>query len=428
MTLSTLSDWLAYLEALHPRGAAGIELGLERVKRVQEALRQEPFCPVIVVGGTNGKGSTCAFLESILLAAGYRVGLYTSPHLLRYNERVRLAGRMVEDEPLCEAFARVEAARRKTATSLTYFEFGTLAAWEVFARHSLDAVIMEVGMGGRLDAVNAFEPDCSVITSIALDHTEYLGPTRDAIGAEKAGIARPHKPLICGDAEPPETIEHICRSLGADYWRLGQRFGYHDEGGQWRYWDDHGKRYAGLPYPSLRGAHQLANASCALAVLSQMSERLPVSSQEIRRGLVEASVPGRFQVLPGQPRVVLDVAHNPHAVQALAENLAALATPGRLFAVFGAMADKDLAGMIGIVAPRIDRWFVAAVPSPRAAPAEELASLVEACGGRASIATTPGKALQLALEEAGPDDTIVVFGSFLMVAAALERRPFAGRE
>lgn len=416
---TTLSDWLAHIEALHPRGAAGIELGLSRVRQVKEALRQTQTCPLFLVGGTNGKGSTCAFLERILRCAGYRVGLYTSPHLLRYNERIRIAGRPIEDQALCRAFARVEAARRETGVMLTYFEFGTLAAWEAFSAASLDAILLEVGLGGRLDATNIYDADCSIITSIALDHTEYLGPTRAAIAREKAAIARQGRPLICGDPEPPPEIETTCRAIGADFWALGKAFAYTLGDGQWRYEDRQGCRYAGLPIPALRGAYQLANASCALAALSALRERLPVTAQDVRRGLLETILPGRFQVLPGRPQIILDVAHNPQAAAALAANLDAMAPASRTIAVFGVMVDKDLAGIFAALAPKITRWHFSTLPGPRGADASLLARHLPERASQATLHAGPEAALAAAREEAGADDRIVVFGSFQMVAAAL---------
>ncbi|HZV54412.1 MAG TPA: folylpolyglutamate synthase/dihydrofolate synthase family protein, partial [Rhodocyclaceae bacterium] len=303
-----LDDWLAFIERQH---AKPIDLGLDRVRSVSQALGQRQTCPVILVGGTNGKGSTCAMLERILLCAGYRVGLYTSPHLLRYNERVRIDGRAVGDDALCEGFARVEAARvSRGDTSLTYFEFGTLCAWEVFADQPLDVIILEVGLGGRLDATNLYEPDVAIVTGVDLDHMDYLGPTREDIGFEKAGIFRAGRPAICGDRQPPQRLLDHAQAIGADLQVLGRNFGCERQEGQWQYWGRHGRR-SGLAFPALRGNRQLDNASCVLAALDVLRNRLPVAMQDIRRGLLETELPGRFQVLPGRPTVVLDVAHNP---------------------------------------------------------------------------------------------------------------------
>lgn len=417
-----LPDWLAHLEALHPRGQAGIELGLERVRTVAQALGQRQDCPVITVGGTNGKGSTCALLERILLAAGYRVGLYTSPHLLRYNERVRVNGAAVADGDLCAAFARVEAARGDV--SLTYFEFGTLAAWEVFAAAGLDAVILEVGLGGRLDATNIYDADCAIVTTVDLDHLDYLGATREAIGREKAGICRPGRPLVCGDADPPASLGEVCRLSGADFRRIGRDFGFQRQEGQWQYWHRLGdslRQLGGLAFPALRGACQLANASCALAALDALRERIPVSAQDIRRGLAEVEVAGRCQVLPGRPQVVLDVAHNPQAAATLAASLGDMGFARSTWAVFGMLADKDIAGVIDAIKHRVDRWLVCDLPGPRAARAADLAELVAkvAPPGTATCFASPAAALAWARENAGGDDRILAFGSFLTVAEAM---------
>ncbi|HTL25912.1 MAG TPA: bifunctional tetrahydrofolate synthase/dihydrofolate synthase, partial [Burkholderiales bacterium] len=316
MTGRTLAGWLEYIERQHP---SAIALGLERVAEARDALGVELDCPVLTVGGTNGKGSTCAILSSILGCAGYRVGLYTSPHLLRYNERVRIGGREADDAALCDAFEAVEQARGRIA--LTYFEYGTLAAGWLFARERLDAVVLEVGLGGRLDAVNVFDPDCAVLTSVAIDHVEYLGDTRESIGREKAGIFRAGRPVVVADADPPASVLEAARQLGAQLLLIGRDFGYVPQGTQWSYWGPGGKRH-GLAHPALRGPLQLRNASTSLAALDALRERLPVAMHDVRRGLAEVALPGRFQVLPGRPQVILDVAHNPEAAAALAENLA----------------------------------------------------------------------------------------------------------
>lgn len=425
---ASLADWLKHLEGLHPRGQAGIVLGLERVREVAQRLGQQPFCPVITVGGTNGKGSTCALLESILGAAGYRVGLYSSPHLLDYRERVRLGGRPADAGDFCAAFARVEAARGDVP--LTYFEFGTLAAWEMFAAARPDAIILEVGLGGRLDATNVYDADVAVVTTVALDHVDYLGATREAIGREKAGICRAGRPLICGDADPPPSVAAACRLAGADFWQLGRDFGYLRQEGQWLYWERAGRRLGGLAPPALRGEGQLANASCAIAALGALRDRLPVAAQEIRRGLATVALPGRCQVLPGRPQVVLDVAHNPQAAQQLAANLATMGFARTTWAVFGMLADKDIAGVVAALAPQVDRWLVCELPGPRAAPAAQLAGIVAQVvgspaaearqGATATCHPTPAAAFAHAREQAGDDDRILVFGSFLTVAAVLQ--------
>jgi len=409
-----LGDWLAHLENLHPRGQAGIELGLERVGAVRDRLAQTVFCPVITVGGTNGKGSTCAMLERILRSAGYRTGLYTSPHLLHYAERIRLDGRPVTEEVLCEAFARVEAARNQTA--LTYFEFGTLAAWEVFAAAGVEVVILEVGLGGRLDATNLYDADVAVVTTVDLDHQEFLGETREMIGREKAAICRSGRPLIWGDAAPPSSVAEVCRLAGADIWQLGRDFGYLRQEGQWLWWRGSQKKLGGLAFPALRGDYQLANASCALAALEALHDRLPVSAQDIRRGLAEVEVAGRCQVIPGRPQIVLDVAHNPQAAHALASSLGGMGFASRTWAVFGIMSDKDVEGVISALRPRIDHWLCCDLPGQRGAAAAVLAQKVGAGGTAADCFTSPAAALAFARKNAGADDRIVAFGSFLTVA------------
>ncbi len=420
----TFSDWLAYLAARHPRGEAGIELGLDRVAAVRQALAQRQTVPVVIVAGTNGKGSTCAMLERILLSAGYRVGLYTSPHLLRYNERVRIDGQPLDDAALCAAFARVEQACgdiRLTHFGLTYFEFGTLAAWEAFAARRLDAIILEAGLGGRLDAVNVYDADCAIVTTIDLDHTEYLGPDRDAIGREKAGIFRPGRPAICGDANVPQRVLDIAHEMDVDLQILGRDFSVQRQEGQWQF-HGRGVRRSGLAYPALRGASQLNNAGCVLAALDVLHERLPVAMQDVRRGLLEVELPGRFQVLPGRPTVILDVAHNPQAARILADNLGNMAFHPTTWAVFGMMADKDIGSVIEALRGRVDRWLPCALPGSRAASAEHLARLLDAAGiAVEGVFPTPALAFAVALERASEDDRILAFGSFLTVADVMQK-------
>ncbi|KYC29267.1 bifunctional folylpolyglutamate synthase and dihydrofolate synthase [Sterolibacterium denitrificans] len=428
----TLDDWLNLLESRHPQGAAGIELGLERVRAVSRTLGQQQRVPLITVGGTNGKGSTCAMLENILRHAGYRVGLYTSPHLLDYNERVRIDGTSVSDAALCSAFSRVEAARLAAGDiALTYFEAGTLAAWECFAAADVDAIILEVGLGGRLDATNIHDADCAIVTSIDLDHQDYLGSTREAIGFEKAGIYRSGRTAICSDAAPPQSLIDYATAIGADLRLLGRDFGYTNQEMQWQFWSRPPRgevlqRRSSLAHPGLRGSIQLQNASGVLAVLEAMAERLPVAMQDIRRGLLEVELPGRFQMLPGRPAIVLDIAHNPQAVRNLAANLGAQgqAYHPTTWALFGMMRDKDIAGMIEILKPRIDHWLPCALPGPRAASADELVAALADAGvtGAARVPqpfASVAAAFDYAREKMGENDRIVVFGSFLTVAAAM---------
>lgn len=430
-TYSSLSDWLQHLETAHP---VGIDMGLGRITQVKEALGLRLDAVVFTVGGTNGKGSTCAMLERILLEAGYKVGCHTSPHLIDFNERARLNGEIATDAQLLPHFEAVERARSGLAqpVSLTYFEFTTLAIMHLFAASGLDAVILEVGLGGRLDAVNVIDTDCAIITSIDIDHTNYLGNTREAIAREKAGIFRAGAPAICGDPVPPASLVEHAEALGADLWLPGRDFNFQGDKQQWA-WAGRGRRLSGLGYPALRGANQLLNASAALAALQAMRHRLPVSAQDIRNGLAFVELPGRFQVLPGRPAIVLDVAHNPHAAAALAQNLDNMGFFPYTYAVFGAMQDKDIAGVIAPFLDKIDHWCVTGLPTPRAAQPVQLAAALVAAGvpddADHSIATfdAPELAYQDALKRAGENDRIVVFGSFFTVAGVLAWRRSAGR-
>ncbi len=415
--MNTLQDWLAHCERLHPKT---IDLGLDRVRQVAERMAIHFDCPVITVAGTNGKGSTCAMLEAIALKAGYRTGVYTSPHLVNFEERLRLHGEIVDAADLVAGFEKVEKARGDV--SLTYFEFSTLAILDVMARSNPDVAILEVGLGGRLDAVNIIDPDCAVITSIALDHTELLGPDRESIGFEKAGIMRAARPVIVSDPVPPQSVLDRAQVLGADLWRFGTDFNYSGDRQQWG-WAGRGRRYSGLAYPALRGANQLMNASGALAALTALRERLPVTAQAVRNGLSMVELPGRFQIIPGQPTLVLDVAHNPHAVAALAANLTAMGFFRNTHAVFGVMADKDLMPMITSMGPLVDRWYFTDLPTARAQTAAKLMTAWESREtGKNVLASTwpnPTQALHAAIEAADPADRIVIFGSFYTVGGVL---------
>ena len=421
---TTLPAWLAYLETLHPKAIA---MGLDRVQAVHARMGIALACPVITVAGTNGKGSTCALLEAMLRAAGYRVGVYTSPHLIRYNERVRIDAREATDAELVAALDAVEDARTAPAatggapTPLTYFESGTLAALWLFARAGLDVAILEVGLGGRLDAVNIVDADAAVVTTVDLDHMDYLGPTREAIGREKAGIFRAGRAAVCGDPDPPRSLVDHAAAIGAPLALMGRDFGYEREATQWQYRGPGGRRF-GLPHPALRGAHQLGNAATALAALDLVRDRLPVSGGAVREGLVTVSLPGRFQVLPGRPTVVLDVAHNPHAAGVLAAALATMGYHRQTTAVFGMLADKDIAGVVAVLRGAVDRWHVATLPGPRGASGEALAAVLRADGIAPEAIRRfddVAAAYTAARESAGEADRIIVFGSFLTVAAAL---------
>lgn len=416
--MKTLDEWLAYCERQHPKTIA---LGLDRVKSVARAMGLSFECPVVTVAGTNGKGSTCAMLEAILLQAGYRTGVYTSPHLVHFEERCRIRGEIAKPGELVPHFERVEAARGDTP--LTYFEFTMLAITDLMAASQLDVVILEVGLGGRLDAVNIFDTDCAVITSIDIDHVEFLGPDRESIGREKAGIMRTGKPAIVGDPVPPQSVVDHANEIGADLWLLGRDFNFQGDKQQWA-WAGRGRRYAGLGYPALRGANQLINASGVLAALESLRGQLPVTAQAVRNGLSMVELPGRFQIVPGRPALVFDVAHNPHSVAALAANLDAMGFYPVTHAVFGAMADKDLESMFRKIGPIVDRWYFTDLPMARAATAANLQATWQASESRrdvrASTHASPKDAFDAAMAAADPADRIVVFGSFSTVGGVLK--------
>jgi len=421
----TLEDWLAHCERLHPKT---IDLGLRRVSEVARRLGLAFACPIVTVAGTNGKGSTCAMLESIARQAGWRTGIYASPHLLHFEERCRIQGENVVADDLVPHFAAVERARRQSAdaVSLSYYEFTTLAILRLLSQARLDVVILEVGLGGRLDAVNMLDADCAIITSIDIDHTEYLGSTREAIGQEKAGIMRMGRPVVLSDPMPPHSLIEHARKIGADAWQLGRDFHFSGDRQQWT-WNGRARRYAGLAYPALRGANQLANAAGALAALEALRARLPVTAQAVRTGLALVELPGRFQIVPGQPTVVLDVAHNPHSVATLVANLDAMGFFPSTHAVFGAMADKDVTPMLEQIAPLVDHWYFTDLPTERAMRATDLQktwqSMMDKVAGLAkatsSVHASPQQALIAARQAAQPVDRIVTFGSFYTVGGVL---------
>ncbi|NCA00330.1 MAG: bifunctional tetrahydrofolate synthase/dihydrofolate synthase, partial [Betaproteobacteria bacterium] len=393
--MKTLSEWLAHCEQLHPQA---IDMGLDRVRQVAQRMNLHLSMPVITVAGTNGKGSTCALLEAIYLQAGYKTGVYTSPHLVHFEERCRLGGESPPAEVFASAFELVEVARQDTR--LTYFEFSTLAILKMLSDAGLDVVILEVGLGGRLDAVNIIDPDCAIITSIDLDHTALLGTDRDSIGLEKAGIMRAGRSVVISDPIPPESVVKQAQALGADAWLFGKDFNFSGDQLQWS-WAGRGRRYSGLAYPALRGANQLLNASGVLAALEVMRPQLPVTAQAIRNGLAMVELTGRFQIVPGEPVLVLDVAHNPHSVAALAANLDAMGFYPTTHAVFGAMADKDLDSMLKKLLPLVDAWYFTDLPLPRASTAQQLAADWAALNTRkdvrSSVHETPQKALDAAI-------------------------------
>lgn len=420
MTLpATLAGWLEYIERQHPQSIA---LGLDRVNAVRDELELKPVFPLITVGGTNGKGSACMMLDAMLGCAGYRVGTYTSPHLLHYNERVRIHGREAGDADLVRAFAAVETARAASGVALTYFEFGTLAALWLFCESRVDVAILEVGLGGRLDAVNVFDADVALLMSVGLDHMDYLGDTREAIGLEKAHIFRSGRPAICADAEPPATvIDHAAR-IGAGLLLIGRDFSYQAQAQpqQWSYRGPGGDRH-GLPLPALRGSFQLANASACIAALDALRGRVPVTAGNIRDGLVRVENPGRFQALPGRPVMILDVAHNPHAAAALAANLVQMTGYHNTLAVFSMLKDKDVVGVVRALRGHVDHWLVAPLEGARALPVAELEQCLREAGVIAPITVCANiaEACDRAYQMAGDGDRILAFGSFLTVAAAM---------
>jgi dihydrofolate synthase/folylpolyglutamate synthase len=417
--LKTLDDWLAWQSTLNPKR---MELGLERVTRVWDRLGPGDLgFPVITVGGTNGKGSCAALIEAMAEAAGYRTVCYSSPHLLRYNERIRIAGTPVADADLCHAFEQVEAARGEMP--LTYFEFGTLAALRLFVESAPDLAILEVGLGGRLDAVNLVDADVSVVTSVGHDHQDWLGDTLEAVAVEKAGIFRRGRPAIIGQPDAPARLRREAEGLGAQVMQVGREIRVTPEGGGgWIWHGPAGERFA-LPAPRMRGQVQYHNAAAAIAALRCLGQELPLSREAIRRGLGRAWLPGRFQVIHREVTWILDVAHNQEAAEVLAANLSSLGCPGRLRAVLAVLGDKDPEAVAGPLVPWVDTWYLSESDDPRAMPATRLAQRLAGILADAETQVLPGlpRALASALADSAPGDCLVVFGSFTTVEAALRR-------
>lgn len=419
MRFDKLQDWLRWQQTLHP---SRIDLGLERVAMVWSRLRAEPVpFSVISVAGTNGKGSCAAMLESIYLAAGYRTACYTSPHLLRYNERVRLDGIEVEDADLCAAFARVDEAR--SGTTLTYFEVGTLAALDLFVRAEPDVAILEVGLGGRLDAVNILDPDVAVVTTIDFDHTAWLGGTLDEIAAEKAGIFRRRRPAVVGHRSPSPALVQRAEALDCDLFVLGREFDAEGDDSLWRWTGPGEEPWAKLPSPAMRGAFQRDNAATALMAVSCLARRLPVEADGVRRGLQRARADGRFQILPGVPTWILDVAHNAQAARALAENLRSYRCRGRIHAVLGTLKERDPRTIAEPLAGLIDCWYLGQARDSRALPVANLRAAMDGVAEnyRLRAYSDINEALDAAAARARPEDCILAFGSFTTVEAALLR-------
>ncbi|NYT64837.1 bifunctional tetrahydrofolate synthase/dihydrofolate synthase [Alcaligenaceae bacterium] len=450
-----LPQWLAYLESLHH---TTIDMGLERIRAVAKKLVLATPYVKITVAGTNGKGSVCAMLEAILLSAGYKTGVYTSPHLISFNERIRLNGEMATDAQIVSQLVQIEQARGDI--SLSYFEYTTLAALMLFKQQGIDVAVLEVGLGGRLDAVNLVDADCAIITSIDIDHTDYLGDTREKIAWEKAHVFRSGKPAICADPVPPQTLIDYARDIGADLWLFGKDFNYSGDRQQWAF-GGRVQRRSGLAYPALRGANQLLNASAALAAIEALRLTLLVPQQAIRVGLAKVSLPGRLQILPGTPAIVLDVAHNQHAAAALGQNLDNMSSFQQTHAVVGMFNDKDAASVIKRLASRVDRWYCAGLEGPRGLSGEQLADIVrQVLGGglandiptvpdptvaalassdsnRPGVKAVPRKpidqkhvvvssfndptlAFAEARKQASDNDRILVFGSFATVGPVLD--------
>jgi dihydrofolate synthase / folylpolyglutamate synthase len=417
MRFSTLSEWLSWQEKLHP---AAIDLGLDRIKRTLSRLDwRAPSCPVITVGGTNGKGSTVAMLRRILTAAGYRVGTFTSPHLIRYNERITIGEQEVSDASLVATFERIDAARG--AETLTFFEFNTLAALLVFETAHVDAMVLEVGLGGRLDAVNVVDADVAIITSIALDHCDWLGNDVEAIGAEKAGIMRQGRAAIFGARDMPRSIEIAARDRGSVLQRLGLAFDSHRRTDSWD-WSSSKTRMEDLPLPALQGAIQLDNAAAVLAALEALAPRLPVTRDAIDKGLSTVRLGGRFQVLEFQDaQWILDVAHNPAAAQTLGQRLSELDRRQPTIAICGVLGDKDLDGILAPLRDCFDQWIAVGLPGPRATPFDQFAEQLRAAGLYVSAACPDVRTgCARASELVGVRGRVVVFGSFMTVGPALE--------
>ena len=438
MAQRDLAAWLSHVEQLHPKSIA---MGLERVKRVLERLSLRLDFKIITVAGTNGKGSTCAMLAEIYKQAGYQVGCYTSPHLLRYNERVRVNGVEASDDALCKAFAAVEQARlglnaTDDEIALTYFEVGTLAAVWHFAQSAIDVAVLEIGLGGRLDAVNVFEPDCAVVTSVDIDHQEFLGDNRESIGAEKAGIYRPSLPAICGDVNPPQSLINYAQKIGADFMCIQRDFNYEPLASGWRYLAN-GKILYTLPLPALEGSYQLMNASSVVAAVESLQPVLPVHADAIAAAMSEVRLAGRFQTVSKSPWLILDVAHNPHAAEALSNNLKVhraqssnltTAKAGKTIAVFAMLADKDIRGVVNAVKHEIDFWYVAGIDHIRSAPVNDLVNVILDVVPQAKIKmfdTAADACKQACIDtevciDRSENDKIIVFGSFFTVSSVMQ--------
>jgi len=408
----TLADWLAWQERLHPKT---IELGLDRVRSVADRLQLlPPAARTLTVAGTNGKGSSATLAAQIYSAAGYRTGLYTSPHLLRYNERVAIDGAPVDDAALCRAFLAIEQQRGTTA--LTYFEFGTLAALWLFREAGVRLQVLEVGLGGRLDAVNIVDADAALITNIGIDHTDWLGPDRESIGREKAGVLRSDRPAIVAERHPPASISAAAAQLRAPVQQLGRDYDYSPHDHDWQ-WHGAGRKIEALPWPALDGAIQLQNASGVIAAVTALQPLLPVPENAIREALRGLSLPGRLQ---RRGQLLFDVGHNAEAAQVLAEHLQTLRLPGRVLLVLGMLADKPVEAYCRALLPVVETVYIGGLPGPRGLEGQALAARIRSLGMEMQVGGDIPGALARAQAAALPEDLIVVAGSFLTVSAALE--------
>ncbi len=417
MRFKHLHEWLVWQETLHSQK---IELGLERISDVANSMGvAKPKYKTIVVAGTNGKGSVVTILESIFHHAGYRVGAYTSPHLLHYNERIRVRQQNADDDSLCNAFDKVDRARGDT--SLSYFEFGTLAAMQIFAESELDVAIYEVGLGGRLDAVNILDAEVAIVTSIGIDHVQWLGSTRESIGFEKAGVFRANRPAICGDANPPNSLIEYAEKLGTELLLINKDYSYKKKNDDMWSFSGENLIWDGLPMPSLYGEKQIGNAATALMALIQLDDNLAVTRESVDRGLSNTSLPGRFQRIPGPCEIILDVAHNLDSAKVLVDNLRELKPASKTIAVFAVLADKDVCGIIECVGGLFDEWHISQLDSERALDKESLKKQLDNCCRNCVIYSysSISEAYNAVKNKLDESMRIVVFGSFLTVAEVL---------
>jgi dihydrofolate synthase/folylpolyglutamate synthase len=417
MRFDSLKGWLDWQESLHP---LAIDLGLERAAKVFNALNPDGIKPpTITVAGTNGKGSCIAYLETIYKTEGYRVGAYSSPHILKYNERIKIDGKPVSDELICEAFARIESVRGNT--SLSYFEFGTLAALDIFWRSGVNIQLLEVGLGGRLDAVNIVTPDVSLISSIGIDHIGFLGNTREAIGREKAGIFRTKTPAIIGDPNPPHSLLLSAADKDANVFCINQDYGYRKESTTWD-WFAGDQQIRQIPEPGLKGEHQYRNASAAILAVQMLAKKLPISNNSIKNGLKNSHLLGRFQLINDKIPILLDVGHNLEAVKTLVEYINVTFPDKRIHAIFSMLKDKDIDGVIDIMKPVIYDWFIAPLTNPRATTESNMRDIFSKNEvARVSFGFTSfTDAFNAAKRQSLDNDLLLVFGSFFLVSDCLK--------